>query len=278
MGKPDCFGSTRLGDHLTPNSDLASSEAFSVRPFRPGITVPRMDVPDFQRVLAEGRALQARLVDLSPVAVGGTAAAVHCGHRFSLDVDVVTAQLNAQFEEVKANLAAWEGWRTNRINPPVLILGEHGGVELGVRQLCRAVPLHTTRAAGLLVPTAAEMLRIKAFLVTERRTVRDYVDVAALACHLGDSAAVNALRVLNLVYGSRTPLTWISAFAEACEAEPVDAAAVPLATYKGLKAPFTEWPLVAGECQKLGRALLKLELDGALPAALPPDWPRAEPA
>jgi hypothetical protein len=235
-----------------------------------------VDVPDFQRVLAEGRALQARLADLSPVAVGGTAAAVHCGHRFSLDVDVVTAQLNARFEEVKANLAAWEGWRTNRVNPPVLILGEHGGVELGVRQLRRSVPLHTARVAGLLVPTAAEMLRIKAFLLTERRALRDYVDVAALAGHLGGEAALGALRVLNFVYGPRAPQTWVSAFAEACEGEPVDAAAVSLADYKGLRAPFTDWPFVAGGCRKLGRTLLKLELDGALPATLPPDWPQGE--
>ncbi len=34
-----------------------------------------VDVLDFERVLTEGRALQARLADLSPVAVGGTAAA-----------------------------------------------------------------------------------------------------------------------------------------------------------------------------------------------------------
>ena len=123
-----------------------------------------MDAPDFKRVLAEGRALQARLADLSPVAVGGTAAALHCGHRFSLDVDVVAAQLSSRFDEVAAQLAEWEGWRTNRLNPPVLILGEHGGVELGVRQLRRAVPLQTTRVSELLVATAAETLRIKAFL------------------------------------------------------------------------------------------------------------------
>lgn len=232
-----------------------------------------MDLADFQRVLAEGRALQARLADLSSVAVGGTAAAVHCGHRFSLDVDVVTAQLNARFEEVKASLAAWEGWRTNRINPPVLILGEHGGVELGVRQLRRSVPLHTVRVGGLLVPTAAEMLRVKAFLLSERRAMRDYVDVAALACHLGESGAQRALQVLNLVYGPRTPQTWISAFAETCEGEPVDAVAVTLADYKGLRAPFTDWAFVAAECRKVARNLLRLELDSGLPSSLPPDWP-----
>ncbi|MSU56582.1 MAG: hypothetical protein EXS35_00100 [Pedosphaera sp.] len=236
-----------------------------------------MDEPDFQQVLAEGRALQARLAEFAPVAVGGTAVALYCGHRFSQDVDVVTPELKTRFEEVKAKLAAWEGWRTNRLNPPVLILGEHGGVELGVRQLRRTVPLQTTRLAELVIPTAAEILRVKAFLMTERRATRDYVDVAALARHLGPEASPRALCVFNLVYGTRAPQTWVSAFAEACEAEPIDAAAVSLAAYKGLRAPFTDWRFVAAECRKLGRAILKLELDGALPSVLPANWSQGEP-
>ena len=237
-----------------------------------------MEAPNFQRVLAEGRALQARLADLSTIAVGGTAAALHCGHRFSLDVDVVASQLEVRFEEVKAILAAWEGWRINRLNPPVLILGEHGGVELGVRQLRRSVPLQTTRISELLVPTAAEMLRVKAFLLTERRATRDYVDVAALAHHLGNEAALRALRLLNVVYGPRAPQTWVSAFAEACEDDPLDLAEVPLAAYKGLQAPFTDWSFVAGECRTLGRTVLKMELGGLLPTTLPANWPQGEPS
>jgi hypothetical protein len=208
--------------------------------------------------------------------VGDTAAALHCRHRFSLDVDVVTAQLDTRFDEVLANLAAWEGWRTNRVSPPVLILGEHGGVELGVRQLRRVVPMQTTGVAELTVPTAAEMLRIKAVLLTERRATRDYVDVVALARHLGRERALEALCLLNLVYGPREPQTWVSALAEACEGEPVDLAAVPLADYKGLRPPLTDWPFIAHACRDLGRALLKLELSDALPSALPTNWPQAE--
>lgn len=232
-----------------------------------------MNEPDFQLVLAEGRALQLRLAEFAPVAVGGTAVALYCGHRFSLDVDVVTPQLKSRFDEAKANRSAWEGWRMNRLNPPVLILGQHGGVELGVRQLRRAVPLQTTHVSGLLIPTANEMLRVKAFLLTERHAMRDYVDVAALVHHLGLETALEAMRLFNLVYEARSPQTWIIAFAEACEVEPLDAAAVPLATYKGLRAPFTDLSFVMGECRKLGRHLLKLELAGELPCSLPVNWP-----
>jgi len=139
-----------------------------------------MDQADFEKVVEQGRQLQVRLAALSPVAVGGTAAAIHCGHRFSLDVDVVTPHLAARFDEVLADLEAWDGWHTNRQTPRVLILGERAQIELGVRQQRRSVPLHVTRREGLTVPTAAEMLRIKAFLLGERPAVRDFVDVSAL--------------------------------------------------------------------------------------------------
>jgi hypothetical protein len=228
----------------------------------------RVNLNLFERVVDEGRALQERLVELAPVAVGGTATALHCQHRYSLDVDVVTPLLSSRFAEVTVELERWNGWRTNRLNPPVLILGQHGGVELGVRQLRRSVPLQTTQIRGLRIPTAAEMLRVKAFLLTDRRATRDFVDVAALTLHLGP-AAMDSAALLNLTYGPRLPQTWVSAFAEACESEPVDLAAVPLSAYKGLQGPLTDWAYVADLCRELGRGLLKLELQGKLPAELP---------
>lgn len=156
--------------------------------------------------------------------------------------------LKGRFDEVTAILQGWKGWQTNRLNPPALI---------------------TTELMGLRIPTAAEMLRVKAFLLTERRATRDYVDVAALTLHLGMDAASEAATLLNLIYGPRTPLTWISVLAEACESEPADLAAFPLAAYKGLRAPLTDWSFVAAQCRDLGCVLLKRELSGGLPAALP---------
>lgn len=129
-----------------------------------------------------------------------------------------------------------------------------------------------TRVSDLLVPTAPEMLRVKAFLLTERRATRDYIDVAALALHLGSDAALEAVGFLSLVYGPREPQTWVSAFAEACESEPLDLASVALAEYKGLEPPLNAWPFVAARCRDLGRAVLKRELVGALPEALPTGW------
>jgi hypothetical protein len=56
--------------------------------------------PDFERVLEQGRAVRQRFPALDLVAVGGTAAALHCQHRFSLDVDSVTPRLREQFAEL----------------------------------------------------------------------------------------------------------------------------------------------------------------------------------
>jgi hypothetical protein len=226
-----------------------------------------MDQADFEKVVEQGRQLQVRLAAVSPVAVGGTAVAIHCGHRFSLDVDVVTPHLAVRYEEVLANLEAWDGWHTNRQTPRVLILGERAQIELGVRQQRRSVPLHVTRREGLVVPTAAEMLRIKAFLLGERRAVRDFVDVSALRDRLGFDRALAALRYINAVYAPAPAMTWASRFAEACEGDPSDLREVALTAYKGLRAPYDDWAYVAGRCRDLGRALIKEDLTMSLPTA-----------
>ncbi len=223
---------------------------------------------DFQRIVEEARALQRHLPELGLVAVGGTAAALHCHHRISLDVDQVTPRLQGCYEQTASVLEQWDGWTTNRLNPPVLILGERHGVELGLRQQRRTVPLQTTEVDGLVAATPAEMLRVKAFLLAERRSVRDFVDLAALASHLGEPASLAALSFLNLLYPAGSALSMVSRFAEACESEPVDFAAVALPSYKGLQPPFTDWAFVSAACQRISRALLTLEMDDGLPGRL----------
>ena len=223
---------------------------------------------DFQRIVEEARALQRHLPELGLVAVGGTAAVLHCYHRVSLDVDQVTPRLRDCYEQTASTLEQWDGWTTNRLNPPVLILGERHGVELGLRQQRRTVPLQTTEVGGLVVATSAEMLRIKAFLLAERRSVRDFVDVVALAAQLGESVSMATLSFLNLLYPGGSAQSLVTRFAEACESEPVDIAAIPLPSYKGLQPPFTDWAFVSATCQRLGRSLLKLELTNGLPERL----------
>jgi hypothetical protein len=215
-------------------------------------------------VVDQGVALQQTLATEDLIAVGGTAVALHCGHRFSLDVDCVMPRLRECYGEVLERLERWDGWQTNRCNPPVLILGERHGIELGVRQLRRLVPLETTLARGLRVPTLGEMLRIKARLLAERRATRDYVDVAALTRKLGIDAALKSLVTLNACYPMIGRQTAATAVAEACEAQPLDLAQVSLPRYKGLQPPYNEWATVAATVRELGHALIKSELGGRL--------------
>ena len=119
-----------------------------------------MDEAGFQQVIEQGVALQQTFSELGSVAVGGTAAALHCQHRFSMDVDCVTPLLRQRYDAVAEAIERWEGWRTSRKNPPVLILGERGGVQLGLRQQRWEIPLRTMTLRGLRVPTPAETLVI----------------------------------------------------------------------------------------------------------------------
>ncbi len=130
-------------------------------------------------------------------------------------------------------------------------LGQRHEVELGIRQLRRAIPLQTTQVQGLRVPTPHEALRIKAFLCVERRAVRDFVDVAALAHFLGKEAALRSLKYLNFLYPSSASQTQVTRFAEVCEMEPLDLAAGRLADYKALQPPWNDWPCVQVQCQTL---------------------------
>ncbi|MBI4660443.1 MAG: hypothetical protein HY735_16525 [Verrucomicrobia bacterium] len=226
-----------------------------------------MSEPMFSRVIEQGLALQSLLTGLKLVVIGGTAAALHCEHRYSLDVDCVSPFLAERYSKVSEALAAWDGWTLLRQNPPDFILGERCGVELAVRQSRRSAPLQTTTVKGISVPTLCEMLRIKAFLMVQRRATRDYVDFAALSSKLPENTALRALAYLNCVYGGGIQ-TIVTCFAEACEGQPLDLQAVPLGSYRGLRSPYTHWSFVAEVCRRFGRQLIKQELNHKLPGEL----------
>ena len=77
------------------------------------------DCPDWEKLLAAERHLQ----HLIPGAtlVGGTAAAIHAEHRISMDGDHVLDDLRERFDEVLATLESVSGWKTGRIQKPVII-------------------------------------------------------------------------------------------------------------------------------------------------------------
>lgn len=237
---------------------------------------PRDPNPDFDAVVAEAQALQAQLPWLRLVCVGGTAAALHAGHRFSNDSDHVGEHVRDEFEAVRVALMDWEGWKTNRIRHPVAILGERHGIQVGVRQQRRRFPLDVTQVQDVWVPTPEETLRIKAWMIADRGATRDFLDVAALGDLLGADRAAKALAPLSALYDPVGTETATMRFAQAAMSRPVDEQEVDLRAYRGLKAPYLDLDYVLRRVRELAVPALEQELSapaipptGAAPATPP---------
>lgn len=133
----------------------------------------------------------------------------------------------------------------------------------GIRQLRRVRPLETEEIDGLRVPTLAEMARIKAWLLATRATTRDYLDVVVLFERLGQEGVRQALRSLDDLYPQPGGASVLSEVTERLgAAQPVDAADVDLATYRGLRPPWNDWGFVAEHGRRWAQTLAHLLLDG----------------
>ncbi|MBF0555509.1 MAG: hypothetical protein HQK96_13290 [Nitrospirae bacterium] len=215
----------------------------------------------WEEVLASLCRLQGVLPEA--VLVGGTASALYAGHRFSFDHDHVLPDLRKRFDTVLTELESVAGWETARVNRPVLILGSLDGVETGVRQLRRARPLETTvmrmGSHDVVLPTLPEVLRIKSFLCLERNATRDYLDLAALAEHMGINVAGEALWSMDDLYKQKSGGAWVvrtQLMMQLAAPPPYDLDKVDLAEYKGVRPPFDRWEHVADVCGKLSDWLL----------------------
>lgn len=217
-------------------------------------------LPDWEAVLSAAPRLQQLLPEA--VLVGGTASALHAGHRFSRDADPVLVDLRARFDEILAQLELAAGWKTARMRRPLTILGKLDGVETGVRQLIREEPLETTTydfaGGSITLPTAAEILRIKAALILKRNAVRDYLDFVALSDHLGDAAAAEALRRFDALYPQDNGQSALQQlWAQIANALPYDLDEIQpvLDEYKGLAAELRSWAAVYEEAARLSISL-----------------------
>jgi Nucleotidyl transferase AbiEii toxin, Type IV TA system len=142
------------------------------------------------------------------VMVGGAAAILYADHRESRDHDHVVADLADCFEMVLEAVEGDEGWATNRVTPGKVILGNLDGIEAGVRQMIRKVPLEVTTVSvpsggKVTVPTIEETLRIKAFLIVRRNQTRDYLDLAALSECMGVDRAAKTLTRIDDYYADQ---------------------------------------------------------------------------
>lgn len=225
------------------------------------VVAPIDELPDWERLLAAERHLQYMIP--GTVLVGGTAAALHARHRISLDGDHVLRDLRDRFDDVLATLEAAAGWRTDRVQRPVLILGQLDGILTGIRQLRRTRPLETEHIAGLRVPTLAEMARVKAWLLATRHTVRDYLDTVVLFERLGEQGVAQALASFDDIYrqaGAASPLAEVAERLAA--AAPADLARIDLENYRGLQSPWNDWTHVAARGRHWARVVARVVLDG----------------
>lgn len=222
--------------------------------------MPKNTLPEWERVLSSAAHLQRILPDA--VLVGGTAAAFHAGHRFSQDADHVLPDLKSRFDEVLAQLESVAGWKTARIQRPILILGSLDGIETGVRQLIRTAPLEVEvidyHGSALTVPTESEILRIKGVLILKRNATRDYLDFVALATHLGDKATVEALAQFDLLYpqkNNESPLLQLQIQLANPLPYDLDEEEATLAEYKNLDPKWHDWRAVSDTCAHLSTVI-----------------------
>jgi hypothetical protein len=213
--------------------------------------MPNATLPEWEQVLAAAAHLQRILPDA--VLVGGTASAVYARHRLSTDADHVGADLRLQFDQVLAEREALAGWQTARITRPVQILGNLDGIETGVRQLIRSIPLEINQVEidgqRITLPTAAEILRIKGVLILKRNATRDYLDFVALADHLGDSDVVKALCDFDRLYPQPNGESALQQLQiQLAQPLPYDLDEVDLAEYKNLTQRWHDWQDVHAMC------------------------------
>lgn len=223
------------------------------------------DLPaDFAAVLESAARLQEVVPDA--VLVGGTASAVHAGHRISFDHDHVLA-LSDRYDMVLEAVEATEGWATSvrASKPPMTIMGRLGGIEAGLRQMRRSAPLQTQQLVlpsgrAVRIPTREEALRVKAYLVVQRNQVRDYLDVAALADVIGIDRAATVLSAIDDFYQDRSgePESVATELAvRLARPDPRDRAALAdLRHYKRLARRWQDWDEVVRVCADLAQAML----------------------
>ena len=212
-------------------------------------------LPEWEKLLSAQVVFQSHFPE--SVLTGGTAAALHARHRTSTDADYVFPDLKKRFSEILKKVEEEAGWRTKRLEPPVLILGHFEGVRTGIRQLIRVEPLETTTVKGLKIPTVEEMLRIKAYLIVRRNTTRDFIDFVALFDHLGVKRAQEALSSLDRLYPQEGGNSITQQLAiQLSEPKPWDLSQTDLSRYKDLKEPYTDWEEVKRRAFMAGQKVI----------------------
>lgn len=197
--------------------------------------------------------------------VGGSAAALHAQHRESLDNDHVIGDLVERFDAILDNLEALGDWSLARAQPGKLILGSLGGIETGIRQLQRRRPLETAevtvRGRQLVLPTPAEILRIKAWLAVTRNQTRDYLHIAALSERMGIEEAAGVLSSIDDYYAElnqRPEAVASQVVRQLADPQPRDPeVTAQLGAYRSLDERWQDWAVVKDVLMRVAEAMTR---------------------
>ena len=134
-----------------------------------------------------------------------------------------------------------------------------------MRQLLRSRPLETVeidvRGRRLVVPTAAEILRIKAWLALSRNQTRDYLDIAALADLIGLDEAANVLSGIDDYYAdinTQPEAVATQLVRQLADPRPRDAeVTTQLSSYKALDPRWHDWSIVQAVLAELTQKMLR---------------------
>ena len=165
-------------------------------PFQPRLDV--LPVPQ-QRVWADLTQVPGMFV-----LYGGTALALHLGHRQSVDFDFFGGD-NFDPGELAAALPLLADAQITRQSPNTLtVLVDRGGpVKLsffGLPRLARLLPPHVAQDNGLQVASMLDLAGTKAAVVQRRAEAKDYIDLDAILTSRRVTLA-NALAAASAIYG-----------------------------------------------------------------------------
>ena len=165
---------------------------------REGKQTPKT-LPEWERLISTQLVFQARFPEV--VLVGGTAAALHVQHRISVDADHVLRDLKSRFAEILKALEGEAGWRTKRVEPPVMILGHFKGVRTGVRQLLRSAPRE------LVYESMSQLAEGRGVHFERRMPARIAIHERLLCCRFFRHARIPSRRSVSC---TRPPLTMLN--------------------------------------------------------------------
>jgi len=220
-----------------------------------------------KKVLEQAARLQRLVPDA--VLVGGSAAFVYAGHRYSLDHDHIITDLEDRFDLILDSLEREGDWVTNRVVYGKIILGELGGIETGIRQLIRKKELEFQTIQidkfFLNVPTIEEITRIKSFLIVKRNQMRDYLDFAALSDKIGSLRSAKIIEKLDQYYSddSQNEKPVLSQLLRLLsDPMPKDFRSIEhLPDYKGTVDKWKDWDFIVETCRKVAQKVMEIDSD-----------------